>query len=166
MLANHILTSEQFTTIHNAKSDIYKLQRDLGEILAPKYSEQIESIIARLEHALVDVYKAEEAEEQKRYELYQKIAEDNHLDNSEWAVLGVSDFSEVPYPKATKLQINGVIHDIKEGSSWLDLWIAVNKISKMNVANDEFVNSFVSIIGIRADRQLNIIVDVCNFWRF
>jgi len=91
------------------------------------------------------------------YDLFQRIAKENKIKNSNWSIYEVTDFNLVPFPNATKLVYplhpgKGQVEiKLQQNSTWLDLWKAADKAIQ---ESGDLDHSYIEVFDDNGDELL------------
>ena len=131
------LTREEFRTIYNAKCSVYGIIQNLERVLSETMLNQLRRVCEGLESGTSRVMGELDAEDDKRREHYETVAEEYGYMSSIWSMYEVTNlYDKHPY-KAVHLVYQDSVYDISWCKTWVKLWAVADRA--INIANDDHI---------------------------
>lgn len=150
------LTAEDFKRVHNGKCKLHSVLQMLRPVVKDSLVGELERAIEEIDAGLAAAYAAEDAEFNRKVQLYKRIAHDNEL-TSVWSIFEVEDFTsdDEPFPAATHLRYDGGFGKAVElelqvqPANWMELWRTADEaIKQSGDSHHIFIESLNLVDGV------------------
>lgn len=126
------LTSKQVTDLHNAMCSLRSMRDDIvtnyrDESPMVKGINYAFKLLEPIRKQLMDI---KDAEQNRKYNMYKQVGENNGIKHSIWSMYEVEDLADQsPIPPGTLLESYHTDKRVRvAGSTWLDLWRAADEL--------------------------------------
>lgn len=140
-----ILTREEFTSLHNARSELYFINQELSGILNETLSARFKAALDKMQSAMAATYSADDALEKERGTYYKGVQIRQGL-KTEWSnfTIPVDGLRQVFQEGTTKVYFQSEDPIILQDPSWLMMWRAADQLWKQS--GEQFRNELVSFV--------------------
>jgi len=130
------LTKDEFKDVHNAKCEMYQIQKQLTKLGITKLSAKMDKAMELMNRGLANAYKQDRAAFDSAATQFERTAKAEGFTSSQWSIYDVADrMGTVPFPEA-KMLIYDRYTDTDLGvglppnATWVDLWRAADSLIK------------------------------------
>jgi hypothetical protein len=132
------LTSDEFSTIHNAKCSLHSVAQRLEGVINDALHKQLIDAIAELDRGLERAYELDDQVVDRNCEHYDGIADEIGIRTSSWSMHEVPDLNaNHPFGDKELLAYSkhfglGEVKVFIEGPTWKDLWFAAEAAIRLS----------------------------------
>lgn len=123
-----VLTREEFTNLHNARSELYFIQQELVGVLNEKLTKRMADALEKMASAMATSYACDHAREQERIKYYAEVRGRQEL-KTEWGdfTIPVDGFRQQFQEGQVKVYYESEDPVTLDDPSWLMMWRAADQ---------------------------------------